>query len=88
MAKVIVFHYTDKGKLPKLSKDELNGIMKKIYDELKNYPDVKFNGTFVDEDGKGICDWEAPNAEMVNEVIEKVLGQPPADGTIVVKRVL
>ena len=88
MAKVIVFHYTDKGKLPRLSKNDLNALMKKFYDELKNHPDVKFNGTLVDEEGRGICDWDAPNAEVVNEIIKKVLGEPPVDGTVVVKRVL
>lgn len=88
MAKVIVFHYTEKGKLPKLSEDELNEIMRKFYDELKNYPEVKYNGTFVDEEGRGICDWDAPNAEVVNEIVKNVLGEPPLDGAVVVKRVL
>ena len=89
MAKVIVFHYTDKGKLPNLSKDEVDEIMRNIYDELKEYPDVKFNGTFVDKEGRGICEWEAPNADVVKEIIEKVLGEPPADGTTgVTRRVL
>lgn len=88
MAKVIVFHYTEKGRLPKLSEDELNDIMRKFYDELKNYPDVKYNGTFVDEEGIGICDWEAPSADVVNEIVKKVLGEPPLDGAVVVKRVL
>jgi len=88
MVKVIVFHYTDNGRLPKLSKNELNEIMKNIYDELKNYPDVKYNGTYVDNEGKGICDWDAPNAEVVNEILNKVLGGPPVDGAIEVKRVL
>jgi len=88
MAKVIVFHYTEKGKLPKLSEDELNEIMRKFYDELKNYPEVKYNGTFVDEEGRGICDWDAPNADVVNEIVKKVLGEPPLDGAVVVKRVL
>ena len=88
MAKVIVFHYTDKGKLPKLSKDELNDIKKMLYDELKNYSNVWFNGTFVDEEGRGICEWEAPNAKVVEEIVMKVLGALPVDGTIVVKRVL
>jgi len=87
-AKVIVFHYTDRGKLPKLSEEELNEIKKKFYDELKNYPNVWFNGTFVDEEGRGICEWEAPNAEVVKEIVKKVIGEPPADGTVVVKRVL
>jgi hypothetical protein len=88
MVKVIVFHYTDNGRLPKLSKNELNEIMKNIYNELKNYPDVKFNGTYVDNEGKGICDWDAPNVEVVNEILNKVLGGPPVDGAIEVKRVL
>lgn len=88
MAKVLVFHFTENGRLPALSKEEADGITSKIVDELKNYPEVKFNGTFVDENGKGICDWEAPNAEVVNEIVEKVLGAPPADGVIVVTKVL
>ena len=88
MTKVIVFHYTDKGKLPKLSEDELRGIREKIDEELKNYPEVKFNGAFVDEEGRGICDWEAPNADVVNEIIKKALGEPPVDGTVVVQQVL
>jgi hypothetical protein len=36
----------------------------------------------------GICDWEAPNANIVKEIVKKVLGAPPADPVIVVKRVL
>ena len=88
MAKVIVFHYTEKGRLPKLTGTQLNEIMKRIYDELKNYPDVRFNGTYVDEEGRGICDWEAPSAEVVNEIVKKVIGEPPVDGAVVVKRVL
>jgi len=88
MVKVIVFHYTDNGRLPKLNKNELNEVMKNIYNELKNYPDVKYNGTYVDNEGKGICDWDAPNAEVVNEILNKVLGGPPVDGAIEVKRVL
>ena len=88
MAKVLVFHFTEKGRLPKLSKSELNDIMRKFYDVLKDYPDVKFNGTYVDENGMGICDWEAPNAEVVKEIVRKILGSEPVDPTIVVGRVL
>jgi len=88
MAKVIVFHYTERGRLPKLSREEINEIKKKFYEELKNYSDVWFNGTFVDEEGRGICEWEAPNAEVVEEIVKKVIGQPPVDGTVVVSRLL
>jgi hypothetical protein len=41
----------------------------------------------VDEEGRGICEWEAPTTEVVEEIIKKVIGEPPADG-VVVKRVL
>jgi len=88
MAKILVFHYTEKGRLPKLTKEQLNDISNRIYDELKNYPDVKFNGTFIDEEGRGICDWEAPDTKVVEEIIVNVLGAPPVDGMSVVKRIL
>jgi len=88
VAKVLVFHFTENGRLPSLSNEEAQGITSKINEVLKDYPDVKFNGTFVDENGKGICDWDAPNADVVNEIVEKVLGAPPADGAVVVKKVL
>ena len=88
MAKVIVFHYTDEGKLPPLSSEELTGIKKKLDSELKNHPDITFNGTFVDDSGRGFCDWDAPSADAVHKVLKTVLGAPPADGTAVVKQVL
>jgi hypothetical protein len=86
MAKVFVFHYTEAGRLPKLGEKELRDIMKGFYEVSKDYPDVKFNGTYVDENGMGICDWEAPNADVVKEIVKKVLGAPPTDSTIVVFR--
>ena len=88
MAKVLVFHFTEEGRLPKLSDEERKEIMNRFYEVLKEYPDVRFNGTYVDENGMGICDWEAPNAEVVREIVEKALGKPPVDPVVVVKRVL
>ena len=88
MAKILVFHFTEKGRLPKLSREELNNLMNKFYDVLKEYPDVRFNGTYVDENGMGICDWESPNPEIVKDIVKKVLGAPPKDPVIAVKRVL
>ena len=40
------------------------------------------------DSGRGICDWDAPSAEAVNDIIEAVIGAPPADGAVVVKQVL
>jgi len=58
MAKVVVFHYTEEGRLPKLNKKELEDIMNQFYEVLKDYPEVKFNGTYVGENGMGFCDWD------------------------------
>jgi hypothetical protein len=35
---------------------------------LKQNPQVKYKGTFVDKDGVGVCDWEAPNAQAVEKI--------------------
>lgn len=88
MAKVIVFHYTDDGRLPPLSAEELFDLKKNFDSELKKHPDVTFNGVFIDDSGRGICDWNAPSTDEVNDIIEAVLGAPPADGAVVVKQVM
>lgn len=88
MAKVIVFHYADEGRFPPLNSAELTDLKEKMDSELKNRPDLTFNGTFVDDSGRGFCDWGAPNAEAVIDVLKIVLGAPPVDGTVVVKQVL
>jgi hypothetical protein len=88
MVDVIVFHFTDTGRLPKLTKEELKDIRAKFLEVLKGYPDVTFYGTWVDGEGRGICWWEAPSPEVVKEIVKKVLGKPPADPTIAVKKVL
>lgn len=36
----------------------------------------------------GVCDWDAPNTEVVAEIIEKVLGEPPIDGIALVNQTL
>jgi hypothetical protein len=36
----------------------------------------------------GICDWEAPSAELVKEVVKKAIGSEPVDPVIEVKQVL
>ena len=91
MVTVIVFHFTEKGLLPtKLSEEAYRSLRTEIDKVLEDpkYKDVYFNGTFVDENGKGVCLWNAPNAEIVKEVIEEVLGCPPVDGAIEVKQVI
>lgn len=88
MPLVVVFHFTEKGKLPKLSGEELKSIRAKFLEVLKEYPEVTFYGTWVNEEGMGICLWEAPSPDTVKEIVAKVLGSPPVDPVIDVKKVL
>lgn len=76
MTKVLVIHYTEDGQLPKLSEDELKSIQEDVKDRLEKEEKVEFNGTFVNEEGMGICDWEAPNANTVKEIVDEVIGAP------------
>ncbi len=88
MPLMVVFHFTEKGKLPKLSSEELKNVRAKFLEVLKEYPDVTFYGTWVNEEGMGICLWDAPNPDTVREIVAKVLGSPPVDPVIDVKKVL
>jgi hypothetical protein len=71
MAKVFVMRY-NKGKLPPSAitdefKQQVGGALEAY---LKDNPGVKFNGLYVNEEGVGICDWEAPDAETVKKFID------------------
>lgn len=75
MAKVLVMRY-NKGKLlPSALTDEfkqqVGGAMEKY---LNENPQVKFNGLWVNEEGIGICDWDAPDAESVKKFIDSAGG--------------
>ena len=85
MARVLAIHYTDRGRLPlkQINKDEL---LSKAGEWLKANPDVKFNGSFANNEGIGICDWEAPGTEKVKTAIE-TLGVP-YDTIVEVNKVL
>jgi len=87
MAKVLVIR-NSAGKLPPSAltdefKQQVGGAMAKY---LKENPDVKFNGLWVNQDGVGICDWEAPNAEAVKRFIDAAGGT--YDDIVAVEKVL
>ncbi|MHC1635900.1 MAG: hypothetical protein ACXQTS_04670 [Candidatus Methanospirareceae archaeon] len=41
-----------------------------LIDPVKN-PEVTFYGTWVNEEGMGICLWEAPSPETVKEIVHR-----------------
>lgn len=56
-------------------------------DRLEEEEEVEFNGTLVNEEGKEICDWEAPNADIVKEILDEVI-EAPYDEVIEVEQTL
>ena len=52
-------------------KTQVGGAMEKYF---KENPGVMFNGLWVNKEGVGICDWDAPNTELVKRFIESVGG--------------
>jgi len=87
MAKVLVLRY-NKGKFPPSAvtdefKQQVGGAMAKY---LKENPEVKFNGLWVNAEGVGVCDWEAPNAELVKSFIDSAGGT--YDDIVAVEKVL
>lgn len=90
--KVILFH-VDKNILPDLSAEELREVRDGFLEELQNYPPGIRVDTYVNDKGVGICDWEVPEeidnpVETVEEIVENVLGEPPADPVVAVNKVL
>lgn len=93
MADILVLHFTEENRLPSLNEKEREDIKLGIDKIAKDYPDVEFKGTYVDENGIGVCYWTAPSVEVIEEIEgkigEEVLGtEPPVDKIIEVKRVL
>ncbi len=88
MARIIVYHYTPEARVPSLTPSQRVEIRGKYDAVLRDYPGVVLHGVFVDQNGQGICEWEAPSVAVVNEIIVKVDGHPPVDGAVAVTRIL
>ena len=70
-----------------IPKEERVKRIRELYDVLKEYPDVKYEGLWVDDKGRGICIWEAPNAQIVREIVERIWKRPFSDLIIEVRRI-
>lgn len=88
MAEIIVYHYSEKARVPALSPQQAKEIRAKFDEVLKDFPGVIFHGVFVNENGQGICRWDAPDVATVVEIVTRVDGHPPVDGAVAVKQIL
>lgn len=88
MARIIVYHYSQAARVPALTPEQRAAIRQKYDSVIRQYPGVVFHGVFVDEKGQGICEWDAPSVDVVNEIITAVDGHPPLDGAVAVQKLL
>ena len=84
VVRVLVIHLNKR--VPKLDERAKGELLKRAQEVLKKYPGVQFKGTFVDENGVGVCDWEAPDVATVEKIV-KELGVP-YDKVVAVKQIL
>jgi len=76
MAKFYVIHYTEQGRLPKLTPEQVPAMKQAMQDTLSKHPELTYNGTMFDPNtGIGVCDWDGPTAQAVEDVM-KALGVP------------
>ena len=87
MSKILVMRYADGiVELDDLTEEKKKEIGEKLGEFLKDNPETKFNGLWVDEDGMGVCEWEAPDVDTVVAAVER-LGLPH-DEVIEVEKVM
>ena len=76
MARILVIHYTEKGRLPKLTPEQQEEINERLAKALEENPEVKCKGVYVDAEGIGVCEWEAPDAKIVEKIVRDVIKAP------------
>ena len=76
MSKILVMRYAD-GLIPPyyFTEEKKKEIGEKIGAFLVDNPETKLNGLWLDEDGMGMCEWEAPDVETVEKALDAV-GMP------------
>ena len=70
MAKVLVLHYTEGARMPKFTPEQAAAFKEALMGSLAAHPDVKFEGIFGNPDGIAFGLVEAPNADVVKEVVD------------------
>jgi hypothetical protein len=73
MARILELHLTPKGRVQRPATPEQLKQFKEAFQKvLRQNPQVKYKGTFIDKDGVGICDWEAANAQAVEKICKEL----------------
>jgi hypothetical protein len=84
LVRVLVIHL--RKRMPKLDEKAKGELLSRAQEVLKRYPNVQFKGTFVDDSGVGVCEWEAPDAATVEKIVKEL--KAPYDKVVAVKQIL
>jgi hypothetical protein len=73
LVKVFVLRH-DKGKIPPsaLTDEAKKQIGEALENHIKENPEVKFHGLWVNEEGVGVCQWDAPDAESLKRFFDSI----------------
>ncbi|MFW6384340.1 MAG: hypothetical protein ACOCZC_02970 [Halodesulfurarchaeum sp.] len=90
MARIITMRYSEQGRLPDATREQLEELQANVVETVAEYDDVEFKGTFGNAEGMGICEWEAPDVATVEEIYEEsgAAEMAPSDEIIEVEQVL
>lgn len=83
MVKVLEIHY--EKKLPELDKEDLGEVKENLQAFLSDYPNTELKKILVSEEGIAVEEWEAPDAETVEEIVEKLMGPDHCDCVVEVE---
>ena len=83
--RVLVIHCTEKGRLPKLTPEQGEALKENLTKALEENPEVEYKGTWLNPDGIGICDFEAPNTEVIESIVKEKL-KAPYDAVVAVEQ--
>ena len=90
MARIITMRYSEEGRLPDATEEQLADLQQHVVETVAEYDDVEFLGTFANEEGMGICEWDAPDVETVEAIYEEsgAIDVAPSDEIIEVQQIL
>lgn len=86
MEGILIMHYGE-GRLPKLSPEQISGLKAVLAVEIAKHPGVAHKGTYVSDDGTGICVWEG-SITAVKSILKAAGLDIPDKDIVEVKKIM
>lgn len=88
MARILVIFQSQEARLPpgEISEEEAEAFKGAITDFVEANPSVNWDGFYVNEDGVGIAEWNAPDADTIKSFYAELEGVSP-DAIVEVEKI-